>query len=157
MTDAQETFWISDVFVSHTSSDTAYCRALVLPAIEAMTERKFNQYVFMNWNNFGRTQGENARGIAKAYAGEIARIIRASRSIVVVLSKAAIVSRWVAWEVDWWLTNRSVEKMLVILTEECNPLNMDKRLDRATTIFLPNISASDAQPRLQTKLREMLQ
>jgi hypothetical protein len=56
-------FFASEFFVSHMLVDTDYCRLLVLPAIEAVVSRPFNQYVFMNLQNFGKSSladGKNA-------------------------------------------------------------------------------------------------
>jgi len=156
MVNPQKDVWLAEVFVSHTSGDTAYCKALVLPAIEAVVERGFNQYVFMDWNNFGKMSGEHARGFASGYVKEITRLIRGSRSFIGVLSAAAIASKWVAWEVNWWLTNRSIEEAIVVLSEECNPFDLDSRLDKARTVFLPNVTNSGMQTTLQAALREIL-
>jgi len=58
-------------FVSHPLVDAGYCRQLILPAIEAVVDRGFNQYVFMDYENFGRghkADGSNAHVFANAYA-----------------------------------------------------------------------------------------
>lgn len=157
MVDRNNDVWLAEVFVSHTSLDSPYCRVVVLPAIEAVVERNFNQHIFMDWNNFGRMTGEQARVLASGYVKEITRLISSSRSFLVVLSTAAIRSQWVAWEVNWWLTNRSIEKMIVVLAEKCDPLDLDTRLDKANTVFLPTVAQSEARHRLQTELKIMLE
>ncbi len=116
-------FFMAEFFVRHTLSDTGYCRLLVLPAIEAVVERNFNQYVFMNLQNFGKTSltdGKNAVFLAKAYSREVDRLLRDSRFMLVVASPAATQSAWVRYEVSWWISNRSVNEMVILLREAVN-------------------------------------
>jgi hypothetical protein len=91
-------FFASEFFVSHTLVDGDYCRLLVLPAIEAVVPRRFNQYVFMNLQNFGKSSladGKNPALFAEAYSREIDRLLRDSRFMLVVASHTATQSAWV--------------------------------------------------------------
>ena len=110
-------------FVSHTLQDAEYCRLLILPAIEAVVDRGFNQYVFMDYENFGRghkSDGTNANLFAAAYAREIERLLDDSHAMILVASLAAIRSDWVKREVDWWVRNRELEQLVVIVKEPCD-------------------------------------
>ena len=111
-------------FVSHTLFDTGYCRQLILPAIEAVVDRGFNQYVFMDYENFGRghtADGSNAHVFANAYARDIERLLGESQALFLVASRAATRSQWVKYEVDWWVQNRPLEELTIIFREACNP------------------------------------
>src|SRR5687768_8318461 len=47
----------------------------------------------------------------------IERALSASDYFVLLASPASAASPWVRKEIDWWLRNRSVDKMLVLLTD----------------------------------------
>jgi hypothetical protein len=119
----QDLSW-AGFFVSHTLADAEYCRQLILPAIEAVVHRGFNQYVFMDYENFGRrhkSDGSNAHLFAAAYAREIERLLDNSQAMLLVASLAATRSKWVKYEVDWWVQNRPLEELTVIVREPCDP------------------------------------
>ena len=91
----------------------------MLPAIEAVSDRGFNRYVFMDFSNFGRrTEGDGfqARKFAEAYAAQIERVLRESYRFVVG-SVAATQSEWVQREVCWWAENRGRDGLLVVQRE----------------------------------------
>jgi hypothetical protein len=152
-------FFMSDFFVSHTLSDTDYCRLLVLPAIEAVVERNFNQYVFMNLENFGKssvTDGKNAAFFAKAYSKEVERLLRDSRFMLVVASLAATQSAWVRYEVGWWVSNRSVKEMMILLREPCEPERLHSGVGQCRWLTLIDLPEADAVGKLRAVLESML-
>jgi hypothetical protein len=120
-------------FVSHTLVDAGYCRRLILPAIEAVVDRGFNQYVFMDYENFGRghkADGSNAHVFANAYARDIERLLGESQAFFLVASRAATRSQWVKYEVDWWVQSRSLAELTVIVREACDPALLNPSLAR---------------------------
>ena len=152
-------FFMAEFFVSHTLSDTGYCRLLVLPAIEAVVERNFNQYVFMNLQNFGKTSltdGKNAVFLAKAYSREVDRLLRDSRFMLVVASPAATQSAWVRYEVSWWISNRSVNEMVILLREACEPESLHAGVGQCQSLALVDLPEADAATRLRGVLGRML-
>jgi len=131
-------------FVSHTLVDAGYCRQLILPAIEALVDRKFNQYVFMDYENFGRghkSDGSNAHLFANAYARDIERLLKQSQALFLVASQAATCSQWVKYEVDWWVQNRSLAELTVIVREACDPALLNPSL--AQCLQLPMYDPED--------------
>jgi hypothetical protein len=150
---------MSEFFVSHTLPDTAYCRQLVLPVIEAVVDRSFNQCVFMNRENFGKASaadGTNADLLAKAYSKEVDRLLRDSRFMLLVASTAATRSDWVRYEVRWWAENRSVTEMLVLLREPCEPQQIHSAAGRCESLALFNPSNGDEAAKLKGTLVRML-
>ena len=114
--------WTAEFFISHTQADNPFCRQLVLPAIETISNRTFNKYVFMDYSNFGRgteKDGPAVRRFAQAYAQEIDRILNESYRFVLVGSVAATQSEWVKREVTWWVDNHGLKGLLVVLREPC--------------------------------------
>ena len=102
-------------FVSHTLVDAEYCRQLILPAIEAMVHRGFNQYVFMDYENFGSLHVDDGPNPwATAYAREIERLLDDSQALILVASLAAARSEWVKYKVGVkvWAIRKKLEKDL---------------------------------------------
>lgn len=118
---AQELAW-AGFFVSHTLVDSEYCLQLILPAIEAVVHRSFNQYVFMDYENFGRRhENDGPSLLAAGYAREIERLLGSSQAMLLVASLAASRSKWVKYEVKWWVQNRPLEKLIVVIREPFDP------------------------------------
>jgi hypothetical protein len=116
-------------FISHTLVDAEYCRQLILPAIEAVVHRGFNQYVFMDYENFGKghkNDGTNAHLFAEGYAREIERLLNDSQAMFLVSSLAATHSLWVKYEVDWWVENRRLEELTIIIREPSDPCILNR-------------------------------
>ena len=123
--------WTAEFFISHTQADSPFCRQLVLPAIETISNRTFNKYVFMDYSNFGRgteKDGPAVRRFAQAYAQEIDRILNESYRFVLVGSVAATQSEWVKREVTWWIDNHGLKGLLVVLREPCPIANLHPAL-----------------------------
>ena len=148
-------FFVAEYFVSHTLPDTPFCRALVLPAIESVVPRNFNQYVFMDLENFGRSSvrdGKNADLFAKAYAKDIDRLLAQSRYFLLVASQAALLSSWVRREVSWWFTNRHGTEMFVVHREACDLDALHVEASTCTSFSSGDDTASEAS-RLALVLR----
>jgi hypothetical protein len=151
-------FFASEFFVSHTLVDTDYCRLHVLPAIEAVVARNFNQYVFINLQNFGKSSladGKNAVLFAETYSREIDRLLRDSRFMLVVASHAATQSAWVRYEVGWWMRNRAADEMMILLKESCEPERLHSAAGQCESLRLVNLPKADAVVRLRGVLRKL--
>jgi MTH538 TIR-like domain (DUF1863) len=155
---AMTRFFSSEFFVSHTLVDTDYFRLLVLPAIEAVVSRRFNQYVFMNLQNFGKSSladDKNAALFAEAYSREIDRLLRDSRFMLVVASHAATQSAWVRYEVGWWMRNRAADEMMILFKESCEAERLHSAARQCESLRLVNLPEAAAAVRLRSVLRKL--
>jgi hypothetical protein len=151
----QDLAW-AGFFVSHTLADAEYCRKLILPIIETVVHRRFNQYVFMDYEHFGRGHGEKANPASASYAKEIERLLNHSRAMLLVASVAATRSKWLKREVDWWVQNRPLEELTVVIREPCDPSELNPAVAKCLQMMMYDTENLVNAARLRARIESFI-
>ena len=99
-----------DIFISHSSTDKPWVRELA----KRIDAERFQGRSLRSWFD------EQELSVGDKLRPELEAAIEESRYIGIVLSKAALASKWVRFEWDHWLTrDANLERVLPILLEDC--------------------------------------
>ena len=102
------------VFVSHTASDSEVIRERILPK----DETNFHLLNFMSKPIL----------VAEAYKIKILRNIARCSWFMIVISKNALVSKWVRFEARWALKYKRKDRIVVVRLDDSNPANIHEKL-----------------------------
>lgn len=99
-----------DVFISHSSSDKLWVRELA----QKIDAESFQGRPLRSWFD------ERELGLGDQLRSELEEALEQSRYLVIVLSRAAVASKWVRFEWDHWLTrDPKLERVLPLVLEDC--------------------------------------
>jgi WD40 repeat protein len=86
---------------------------------------------------------ETSLAITPDLRGRLEEALAASRFLIVLASPLSAASEWVQWEVEWWLTHRSTDSLLIVLTDGSlvwnGPAGQNGDFDWRTTNALPRL------------------
>jgi len=99
-----------DVFLSHSSSDKPWVRELA----KKIDAESFQGRPLRSWFD------ERELGVGDRLRSELEAALEQSRYLVIVLSRAAVASKWVRFEWDHWLSlDPKLERVIPLVLEDC--------------------------------------
>lgn len=111
------------VFVSHSAADYEIVRKL-LP-------RELEQSRYLTFHIANRAQPQHISGIYKLHI--LSSLARCGWFIVAV-SEGTLRSKWVQFEVGWWLHNKGNRRLLCLILDQSNPDALDERLSASRKV-----------------------